>query len=71
METKTVREWFNTAEQPYKDKLFANTKDNILEVSKTSLAQAVSGAFPWDESPEKYDYWRDYVDSIRVPRGTN
>lgn len=71
METKTIREWFNTAEQPYKDKLFANTKDCLLEVKEPSLAEAISGAFYWKESPEKHDYWRDYVDSIRVPRGTN
>jgi hypothetical protein len=71
VEAKTIKEWFDTAEQPYKEQLLANTNVEVLQLVEVSLEQAIKGAFFWEKSPEKHDYWADYVNSIRVPLGTN
>lgn len=56
---KTIQEWFEELEEPYRSQAIKNTKKHILTSEVRSLRGALSGAFVWKESPQKDGYWRD------------
>lgn len=69
MATKTIKEWFNTVEQPYREQLLNNTPKQIQNLERNSLQEAISGGFIWQYSEEGQKYWSDYCNTC-VPRGT-
>jgi len=55
---RTLREWFNMLKKEYRTKAFENTKrQTLLEQGQSSMWDAITGAFFWDEPPEGHDYW--------------
>ena len=64
METKTIQEWFNELEEPYRTQANYNTKEVNLTVNRNSLSQAVLGAFDWKATPEGDTYWFGLYETI-------
>lgn len=59
---KTVEQWLNTLEEPYRTKALLNAeKDEFWEKYKTSAVNsigfAIVEAFVWDATEEGFDYW--------------
>ena len=62
--TKTIEEWFNELEEPYRTQAIENTKklaeeSGRLYESTDSLSEALISAFIWETSPEGHKYWSD------------
>lgn len=55
--TKTVEEWFNDLEEPYKTQALENTKDESLKPIAGSMSEALLRAFYWTDSPQGHQYW--------------
>jgi len=62
---KTNKEWFNTLKPEIAEKAIKNTIEigwegkNGLKIKSDSLFQALSMSFPWDQSSQGNDFWRD------------
>lgn len=54
---KTVEEWFNYLEEPYKTQALENSIEKSLKIIKESMSDALSCAFIWDESCQGHEYW--------------
>lgn len=68
-ETKTIREWLEELEEPYKSQAIQNAENeseynDYLDEARDSLAGAVLGAFTWEYSPEGDKYWSDLYDTL-------
>jgi hypothetical protein len=64
---KTVKEWFETIEDPeIRAKAFANTAPYVLKRFKTSLGGGLATAFVWEDSPERHNYWDDFVTTLEL-----
>lgn len=63
---KTIKEWFNTLEEPYKTQALKNTKADILSEKAEDLSDALLRAFIWIDSPEGHEYWDELEDSLTV-----
>lgn len=61
---KTVKEWFEELEEPYKTQAFDNTEADMLECVAEALSDALFGAFSWECSNEGAEYWDEYVDNL-------
>lgn len=62
--TKTIEEWFNELEEPYRTQAIENTiklsnSEYTLKSFESSLSEALSASFVWEASPEGHEYWRD------------
>ena len=59
---KTIKELYETLPEPYRTQAINNSynKDEMF----SSLYDALLSGFLWSETPEGFDYWNDYVDSI-------
>lgn len=62
--TKTIEEWFNELEEPYRTQAIENARNlNIdkdrLEDLADSMSDAIMIAFIWCHSPEGHEYWSD------------
>lgn len=58
MATKTIKEWFDTLEEPYKTQAihYAEGKENI---PVDSLTSAIFYGFNWEMTEEGVEYWKD------------
>lgn len=56
---KTIREWLETLPDGYRERALRNLKAYSVNALEGSLYWALSGAFQWIRSPERYDFWRD------------
>jgi hypothetical protein len=54
---KTIEEWFNDLEEPYKTQALENSKKTNLTCVCKSMRESISCAFLWDESREGREYW--------------
>ena len=62
---KTIREWLEELPEPYRTQAIDNTSESDLMIEEESLADAVIGAFSWNESPEGEIYWGDFHDTLK------
>ena len=62
---KTIREWLEELEEPYRSEAIANTPINVLKYTGcTILSNALIKAFEWGETKHSFDYWNDLHESI-------
>lgn len=57
---KTIREWFEELEEPYRTQAISNSKKfnpGGLDLQDRSLSDALTSAFLWESTPEGHDYW--------------
>lgn len=62
---KTVKEWLETLDEPYRSQALENLDEEYGDMIEPNLAEALWGAFVWDDTPQGNDYWRDFVWSLR------
>lgn len=60
---KTIREWLEELPEPYRSQALENfeaqkTKDRLP--TRQSMYWAIYGAFHWDDTPQKHDYWSKF-----------
>jgi transcription elongation factor GreA-like protein len=59
---QTIKEWFDTIEDPeIKAKAIANTDPYIFNEKTSSLEGSLQAAFSWSDSPEKHKFWFDFT----------
>ena len=64
---KTRKEWFDTIKDPnIRDKAITNTNPWDLETERCSLLDSLSDAFLWEHTPEKHQYWSDFIDTLET-----
>lgn len=56
---KTIIEYLETLDEPYKTQAINNTDKDYLQDNKNSITEALKVAFLWSESPEGHHYWDD------------
>ena len=61
---KTIKQWLNTLNEPYKTKAIQQTKEDRLKEKADSLIIALYKMFVWEDSVEGDEYWRDLVLSL-------
>jgi hypothetical protein len=54
---KTVEEWFNDLEEPYKTQALENSIEKSLKIIAESMSEALSSGFYWTDSPQGHEYW--------------
>lgn len=59
---KTIEEWFNTLEEPYRSAAIRNCMDGRATVFVPSISVALAGAFSWSHAPEGIRYWATLYD---------
>lgn len=58
---KTIREWLNELDEPYRTHALANIKPRELQMKTKSIKDALSFAFVWADTEWKgqgRDYWK-------------
>lgn len=67
---KTIKEWLDQLDQPYRFEAINNLicDQGIEGLFRTceSLSSALKISFYWDEAPEGANYWRHLFAKIRV-----
>jgi hypothetical protein len=61
---KTIKEWIEEAEEPYRTQMLNNTSEDTLKDKAESLLDALYGAFIWENSPEEHEYWSNYKNTL-------
>ena len=61
---KTIKQWLNTLNEPYKTKAIQQTNKDRLKEKADSLIIALYKMFVWEDSVEGDEYWRDLVLSL-------
>ena len=61
---KTIKQWLNTLNEPYKTKAIQQTNEDILKEKVNSLIVAIYKMFVWEDSQQGDEYWRDLVLSL-------
>ena len=61
---KTIKQWLNTLNEPYKTKAIQQTNEDRLKEKVDSLIIAIYKMFVWEDSVEGDEYWRDLVLSL-------
>ena len=61
---KTIKQWLNTLNEPYKTKAIQQTNKDRLKEKVDSLIIALYKMFVWEDSVEGDEYWRDLVLSL-------
>ena len=54
---KTIKQWLNTLDEPYKSKAIQQTNKNILELQCNSITDALLKMFEWESSEEGDLFW--------------
>lgn len=63
---KTIKEWLETLEEPYKTQAFINTSNEMLEEETINLSYALLDGFIWSDSPEGSEYWDNVHTQIEL-----
>lgn len=63
-EEKTVKDWLNTLNEPYKTKAINQTNKDILNLKCNSMSDALLRMFHWERSLEGCEYWNDLHESL-------
>ena len=61
---KTIKDWLNTLDEPYKTKAIQQTNKDILKEKANSLTIALYKMFGWSESEEGLEYWADLTSTL-------
>lgn len=56
---KTVKEWLNDLEQPYKRQALNNLLYIKAGLRVSNICSALDFAFDWESSLEGFEYWQD------------
>lgn len=54
---KTIKDWLNTLDEPYKSKALQQTNKDILELQCNSITDALLKMFEWESSKEGDLFW--------------
>ena len=54
---KTIKQWLNTLDEPYKSKALRQTNEDILELQCNSITDALLKMFEWESSEEGDLFW--------------
>ena len=54
---KTIKQWLNTLDEPYKSKAIQQTNKDILELQCNSITDALLKMFEWESSEEGDLFW--------------
>ena len=54
---KTIKDWLNTLDEPYKSKAIQQTNKDILELQCNSITDALLKMFEWESSEEGDLFW--------------
>ncbi len=73
MSEKTILEWLQELPEEIREKAIDNYNSpeneswrNKYDRPVASKSEAIQNAFGWSTSPQKYDFWSDWVDKIEV-----
>lgn len=61
---KTIEQWLNELESPYREQALENTAKSKLQDKHSRKLHALIDAFSWVESPQGYKYWSDLFISL-------
>ena len=61
---KTIKQWLNTLDEPYKSKAIQQTNKDILNKKAKDLISSLYCMFDWSESEEGLEYWIDLTSSL-------
>ena len=61
---KTIKDWLNTLDEPYKSKALKQTNEDILNLYCNSLLNSLYQMFDWESSEEGLEYWSDLTSSL-------
>jgi hypothetical protein len=61
---KTIKDWLNTLDEPYKSKALRQTNEDILNLYCDSLLNSLYQMFDWVSSEEGLEYWSDLTSSL-------
>ena len=61
---KTIKQWLNTLDEPYKSKAIQQTNKDILNKKAKDLISSLYYMFDWSESEEGLEYWIDLTSSL-------
>ncbi len=65
MLTKTIKEWLETLEEPYREQALVNFESYCNDDDQVeSVIEALYQAFYWEESPEGHRYWSKLVKTL-------
>ncbi len=59
---KTIKEWLEELPDGYRERAIVNTEEGMLDASRSTLLDAIYGAFIWEDSPEGHWFWKDVFD---------
>jgi hypothetical protein len=54
---KTTKEWIDTLPQDIKEMAYSHTDNFSTKLLKSTLSEAISGAFLWDGTDEGHEFW--------------
>ena len=61
---KTIKDWLNTLDEPYKSKALRQTNEDILNLYCDSLLNSLYQMFDWESSEVGLEYWSDLTSSL-------
>jgi len=61
---KTVKEWLETLDEPYRSQALENGNIQYASITEDNVYEALWGAFNWGESPQGYEYWNRFHDTL-------
>lgn len=74
-ENKTIKEWLESIEDPeIREKAMRNhqklliDKPSLKDIRKSSLVHAITNAFTWADTPEDFNYWKNFTNSLPTDR---
>ena len=60
----TIAGWLNTLPEPYRTQALENMDEDGGDCEADNAVQAVNRAFWWGSSPEGYDYWNNFHQTL-------
>lgn len=62
---KTIKEWLETLEEPYRSQAIKNTEESLLPIERESLDDAIIKAFTWSDTEEGFNHWNALYNSVQ------
>jgi len=60
----TIAGWLNTLPEPYRTQAFDNVNEENTSIEVDNAAIALHTAFAWSRSPQGFDYWYDFHQTL-------
>ena len=61
---KTIRQWLNELDEPYRTQALVLTPMRNLEKVAASKSDALHSAFIWGDTPQKHTYWKKLANNL-------